>query len=209
MIHTVDNSVRTNPVGATPAWRPILMNAAMVRATLAGTKTQTRRLIKPWEPRVTKKPTPVPADVAYLPDFTCYRSTCPYGAPGDRLWVREAWAVHPDYGGRHSIYRADRGVEHDADRWTPSIHMPRWASRITLHITGVRVERLRSISEADALAEGIVQLADGGYGLADTRFNNYSDPRLSFLSLWESINGEGSVMADPWVWVVEFRRITP
>jgi hypothetical protein len=85
--------------------------------------------------------------------------------------------------------------------------MPRWASRITLDIGGVRVERLQDISEADALAEGIVQLKDGGYGLPAGEHYHSADPRQSYLSLWETINGPGSVEANPWVWVVEFKRL--
>lgn len=85
--------------------------------------------------------------------------------------------------------------------------MPRWASRITLEVTGVRVERLHDISEADALAEGIVQLRDGGFGLPAGEHYHAADPRISYWSLWEHINGTGSVEANPWVWVVEFRRL--
>lgn len=90
------------------------------------------------------------------------------------------------------------------NKWRPSIHMPRWASRITLEITGVRVERLTNISEADALAEGIVQLPDGGYGLPDGSHYHGADPRESYLKLWETINGDDSVAANPLVWVVTF-----
>lgn len=89
----------------------------------------------------------------------------------------------------------------------PAIFMPRAASRITMEITEVRVERLSEISEADALAEGIVRQPDGGYGLADTTHYHSADPRQSYFSLWEAINGDGSVMADPWVFVVSFRRL--
>ena len=89
----------------------------------------------------------------------------------------------------------------------PAIFMPRDASRITLEITEVRVERLQDISEADALAEGIVRQPDGGYGLADTTHYHHTDPRQSYFSLWEAINGDGSVDANPWVWAVSFRRL--
>jgi len=81
------------------------------------------------------------------------------------------------------------------------------AARITLEITSVRVERLQDISEADAMAEGIVQQPDGGYGLADTTHYHSTDPRQSYFSLWEAINGDGSVEANPWVWAIEFRRL--
>ena len=90
--------------------------------------------------------------------------------------------------------------------WRPSIHMPRWASRILLEITAVRVERLADISKDDAMADGIVLQPDGGFGLADSTHYNFSDPTDSYCSLWESINGAGAWFANPWVWVVEFQR---
>jgi len=156
---------------------------------------------------------------------------CPYGVRGDRLWVRETWrhtassveearAITEDIASGTAVdYRAtyieqcmrelgfsreDAEVADSFEVWRPSIHMPRWASRITLDIAGVRVERLRDISESDALAEGIVQLKDGGYGLPAGEHYHSADPRQSYFSLWEAINGPGSVEANPWVWVVEF-----
>ena len=87
--------------------------------------------------------------------------------------------------------------------------MPRWASRITLEITAVRVERLQDISREDAMAEGIVIQPDGGYGLADTTHYHATDPRHSYWSLWEAINGPGSVEANPWVWAVTFALASP
>jgi hypothetical protein len=130
---------------------------------------------------------------------------CPYGQPGDRLWVREAWSpTNPiSYG---MLYRADFDTP-SVGRWKPSIHMPRWASRITLEVTEVRVERLQDISEVDALAEGIVQLGDGGYGLPAGEHYHAADPRQSYFSLWEEINGPGSVESDPWVWAVSFKVV--
>lgn len=172
--------------------RPILFSGAMVRALLAGTKTQTRRVCK----------LDVRAGMPE-PELASLLRCCPYGQPGDRLWVRETWATHPDYGGRHAIYRTDRGCEHDAERWTPSIHMPRWASRITLEVTGVRVERLQNIGEGDAKAEG-VQMPDGTP--TPPEWWSY---RREFAHLWEQINGPGSWDANPWAWVVEFKRIEP
>lgn len=226
--------------------RPILMSAPMILAILAGTKTQTRRVVKPWEPRLMNLRRPVPDDVSYLPDFTCYRSTCPYGQPGDRLWVREAFAlehsvehdqplphadgrpvkrrpdddidcVHPAWIQPH--YRATDptpelcyedgpagGSEDDFGcRWRPSIHMPRWASRITLEVTGVRVERLQDISEADALAEGVNVHPDHHGKPRDSIYS----PVQAYRDLWEQINGPGSWEANPWVWVVEFKRVPP
>lgn len=219
--------------------RPILFSAPMVRAILAGTKTQTRRVVKP-------QPTHphfggrlpfmlVPDDEGedlYL-HSSCLGAAirCPYGAPGDRLWVREAWmdlqgtgVEARDRNGKLTryAYAADTppgsyGDECRKDfglKWRPSIHMPRAASRITLEITGVRVERLQDISEADAVAEGVerVVVGDG--------WRHYTDPASelagpiphasalgSYRSLWESINGPGSWDANPWVWVVEFQRV--
>lgn len=152
---------------------------------------------------------------------------CPYGQAGDRLWVRETFAYAGEEGTTDGApnddwrpanpsflpeihrcwYRATDG--HSADGfWKPSIHMPRWASRITLEIVSVRVERLKQISERDALQEGI------GLVLAD----DWPDPkamseavaksrRAGFKLLWESINGAESWTANPWVWVVEFKRV--
>ena len=148
---------------------------------------------------------------------------CPFGASanefrqqGDRLWVRETYFgnhyLHPNEpeGERELHFRADglpdfEGEEH-AIRWRPSIHMPRWASRITLEVTGVRVERLQEINEADAVAEGIQPFGDGGYHVEDGR-HYMGTARDSFASLWESINGDGSWDANPWVWVVKFKRM--
>lgn len=194
--------------------RPILFSAPMVRAILAGTKTQTRRLMKPQpetqhdgEPywhvggyRVWgyRPPSAVPLRAGGNP------LPCPYGVPGDRLWVRETWAPLT----KGFAYSADPIYNYSpAGRWTSSIHMPRTASRITLEVTGVRVERLQDISKGDALAEGIVPAGDGnGFQLADTTHYG-GNPIDSYLSLWESINGPGSSAANPWVWVVEFLRL--
>lgn len=165
----------------------------------------------------------------------------PYGQPGDRLWVREAWAHdapdletartrHEDVMGGGvtygPYYRATEG-EPDTLRWRPSIHMPRWASRIILEVTGVRVERLQAISEADALAEGIEKshidiakrqrwkiydFTDGPDGYAEVRYcgpTHTLSPLRSYESLWLNINGPGSWNANPWVWVIEFKRVKP
>ena len=145
----------------------------------------------------------------------------PYGQVGDRLWVREAHAFVPQtaYRGSTGIYQQiNPSDDYEAcvyrenfDRsrsfpWRPSIHMPRWASRITLEITGVRVERLQDISEADSKAEG-AKSADPVTGkecVLDPAMGSY---RLHFQSIWESINGTDSWDANPWVWVIEFRRV--
>ena len=197
--------------------RPILFSAPMVRALLAGTKTQTRRAMKPQPtefvggPGVTLQdgsPAPlIPLDDSVEPYGR--EIACPYGKPGDRLWVRETW--HDASSSLHScaLYRAD-GIDLHWDKWTPSIHMPRWASRITLEITSVRVERLQEISIEDAKAEGawgpddsIVQKVADYFGTDIFSAN----PRKAFQMLWESINGPDSWAANPWVWAIEFRRV--
>lgn len=206
--------------------RPILFSAPMVRAILEGRKTVTRRALKMphgfWETSATGELVPIPAN-------------CPYGKSGDRLWVRETWAgplvdedqMHlVEMNGwdsfrkpEHCQYRASGGTAEFFDyakdetvcRWTPSIHMPRWASRILLEITDVRVERLRDITEEQAKAEG-VQLYTDHAELGDwwhvEGIETYSaDPRKSFELLWSSVGGDWN--ANPWVWVVEFKRVTP
>lgn len=187
--------------------RPILMSAPMVRAILGGQKTQTRRVVKPTGAPGKHQTHTGPVAEAM--------SACPYGQPGDRLWVKETWRVmnaglrtialraSPDRHGGHYLSQEgdawwDRwGARSDGGRWQPSIYMPRWASRITLEVTSVRVERLQDITEADARAEGVDALG-GRAGV--------SDARGAFCALWSSINGPESWDANPWVWVVGFRR---
>ena len=221
--------------------RPILFRAPMVRAILAGTKTQTRRVVK-WQRlsdsdggkrRIFSDRDVDVADMNRLLSarqrHPCARGFCPYGQPGDRLWVRESFMPMPIGDGRWDIAYAAGGLEakftapagynpmlYNYERWAPSIHMPRWASRITLEVTGVRVERLNEISEADCIAEGI-----DGFEFCGERFwRDYlltdeeaqcspalTDPRASYRTLWESINGPGSWAANPWVWAISFRRI--
>lgn len=205
--------------------RPILMSAPMIRAILDGTKTQTRRVVKQqpptghawagWCVASTHKADEIKATWAtgtgpYLRDVHCV--ACPHGQPGERLWVREAFCPiypqDPTYNGGQPIeydYRAtySQGARlGDAlgikKRWKSSIHMPRAASRITLEITGVRVERLQEISEADANAEGVKH----SLHLPGGRF-----ARENFAHLWWTINGNGAWEANPWVWVIEFRRL--
>lgn len=209
------------------AERPILFSAPMVRAILEGRKTQTRRVMK-HQPQRVVVPGIGPMLAIQQPrgnDRWLWPNarnevvaSCPYGVPGDRLWVRETFIHEPaDYCREASVsipcrpaltvYRAD--VEDPREgRWTPSIHMPRALSRIDLEVTGVRVERLQDISENDALAEG----ADGPHPASwhpDAPEVGPESYRLGFRELWESINGAGSWEANPWVWVVEFRRIKP
>lgn len=216
--------------------RPILFSGPMVRAILEGRKTQTRRVAKKpvRHPDFGNLYTPGALVLEHEPQHVIERA-CPYGQPGDRLWVREATIRVEDHGYKGPVYvesdegRAclDGGLAPDPDdcvevepyelRIRPSIHMPRSYCRIVLEIVSVRVERLQDISDADAQAEGVEghYIEDGWY------WRNYllSDadaavsPMLtsakgSFRSLWESINGAGSWAANPWVWAVEFRRIT-
>ena len=180
--------------------RPIPFSAPMVRAILDGTKTQTRRVVKP-----TSGPHTVEQVIATPDSLAAFvRSRCPYGEPGDRLWVREAWKAHTtfddlpprDIPESHVWYMADDGYKAES-RYRQGMFMPRWASRITLEVTGVRVERLQAISRGDSMSEGcpFPNMAKG------------DDPRQWYASLWESINGSWD--ANPWVWVIEFRRMTP
>ena len=193
--------------------RPILFSAPMVRAILAGTKTQTRRTMKP-QPFFTLEARSGFALEAkrcrrWAGDFLDVKSPnidalCPYGQPGDRLWVRETWA-RPDRRADNLspwVYAADY-AERPQHRWKPSIHMQRAASRTTLEVTGVRVERLQDISEADAYDEGAAEWA------AETQRDGNKWPNIvrAYQGLWESINGPGSWDANPWVWVLSFRRI--
>lgn len=202
--------------------RPILFSAPMVRAILEGRKTQTRRPVKgealKWL-----------APAMFKPEFVAdpENRLCPYGNPGGLLWVRETWAQPYRRTNTNSgvIYRAD-GPEYlsIAERkygwgaeaqWRPSIHMPRRASRITLEITGVRVERLLDISEADAQAEGVQLLNAIG---PDQRLSGDDRARtqlthpftIAFASLWDDVYADRGAgwSANPWVWIVEFRRLS-
>lgn len=212
--------------------RPILFSGPMVRALLAGTKTQTRRIVKPqpmhegvrsygdswawrwnnlegWFSGVTTK---------QLVSHAGMLQHCPYGQPGDLLWARETFLsvykmdwndmfVVDDTGNyvEELWYRANAGLpdapeyrylvddEHVPTPWKPSIHMPRWASRITLRITEVRVQRLQECSNEDAIAEGIGSPLDARYAAAH-----------EYRALWESINGPESWTANPWVWALTF-----
>ncbi len=204
--------------------RPMLFSDPMVRALLAGTKTQTRRVVKfAREPiehpqmagvmtaRIGRRDVWVNSQASHPNHIS---KACPYGQPGDRLWVRETFSkvdgqTHPwiatDY--RATYTHGDRLGDHLGikRRWTPSIHMSREASRILLEITSVRVERLQEISEADAQAEGVCGV-DWGHGMD---YGGKACYRKPYQQLWESINGPGSWDANPWVWVIEFKREQP
>lgn len=216
--------------------RPMLMSAPMVRAILAGTKTQTRRVMAnhpgdAWTHdgfgRITSKHPKQGRFGLFVrrglnTDFPeCDIVPCPYGQPGDRLWVRES--TEADYDTYDAVvlarYCADKATvmytdEDDGEpiqaaaHWDyprdvrPSIHMKREQARITLEITRVRVERLQDISAEDAMAEGVIECSPHLHGLGPCM-----EWRYAFEDLWESINGPGSWDANPWVWVVEFKRI--
>jgi len=207
--------------------KPILFSGEMVKAILAGNKTQTRRMTGleivneapddwtiTWQGLASDGNIGAQFDRKRESEFL----TCKYGGPGDRLWVRETFMPDP-YVSPLYVYRA---TEKDPDRyvghkWKPSIFMPRDASRLTLQITAVRCERLQDISDADCLAEGILTSKDRGLGAGG--FRNYArpddyfaayafcEPGNSYRSLWEKINGKPSWKRNPWVWVVAFKKV--
>lgn len=183
--------------------RPILFSGPMVRAIIDGRKTVTRRVVKP-QPDFLGSMTDPNTPFKTLGAGLHGQIVCPYGQPGDRLWVRETFAVYGDEKMAAIHYRADRPhhVGQKGMGYKPSIHMPRWASRILLEITAVRVERLQDISQEQAMAEGVLSCESA----LDPDGNGYSPYEL-FSALWVSINGHDSWHANPWVWVVEFKRV--
>lgn len=215
--------------------RPIPFSAEMVRAILKGEKTQTRQIatnlppppanaIHPNHERLhpapyldaycSEKKTPQnPRGMSamwcwWTPDNRMGREfRCRYGQPGDTLWVRETWARHAsgvDYAADFAVICLPQ-----AGPWRPSIYMPRWASRITLRITDIRVERLQDISEDDAKAEGV---SPSWLDEDDNDTVWYRQPptwRRGFARLWHEINSPGAWEANPWVWVISFERVKP
>lgn len=211
--------------------RPILFSAPMVRAILAGEKTQTRRVVKP-------QPVELPdfnrGGLSYNVRGSIYRAwnpsvmdpSCPCGQPGDRLWVRENGFERPERTLKQMREGADTWPKfaYDADGWgeqdhadfkawgfkrRPSIHMPRWASRILLEVTGIRVEQLNDISTEDAYEEGASLWAAENAECLLGEGMKYRNIIEAYKALWESINGAGSWSANPWVWVIEFKRVQP
>ena len=197
----------------------------MVRATREDRKTQTRRvfsvrLLKLMQTAIAAGEVSDFLSEGKLDsgDLEYIRQFCPYGQRGDRLWVKETcfpvhkWKHAPLFAAVKAewLYRADyewrEGKVIGCHKWTPSILMPRRASRITLEIVNVRVERLQDISEADAIAEGVVNHGNHWHAAENTDLQ-FSTARAAYCGLWESINGPGSWAANPWVWVIEFRRV--
>lgn len=208
--------------------RPIIYSTPMVKAILEGRKTMTRRVVKP-QPNATHDGEPYWFSGGYR--AWEYRSTtdvlrksgnvlpCPYGKPGDRLWVRETcramrmpsevWGVRyladldwrPNAKAEALAWYGRREGAHMPPKNVPAIHMPRWASRITLEITAVRVERLNDITVADAVAEG---------ALVQREVDQFARVHAisMFSAIWQGIHGPGSWAANPWVWVVEFQRVS-
>jgi hypothetical protein len=196
--------------------RPILFSAPMVRALLDGTKTQTRRVAKITAIMGNRVPVYPPEELIELEagefrqGVMHYLSTGALSGPydigfavGDRLWVREAWRVGQCYDRRLSnthvpvAYEATPREHQPSGRLRPSIFMPRWASRLTLTVTDVRVERLQDISEEDALAEGIDRIRFPEVG-------EWGWPQRKYAELWNSINGPGAWEANPWVVAISF-----
>ncbi|HCI2922976.1 TPA: hypothetical protein NOU56_001246 [Pseudomonas aeruginosa] len=220
----------------TPRERPILFNDQMVRAILEGRKTVTRRVMKPqptfckdgghhWPCNVHQSMLHVERELQNGEGCWCglAEAACPYGQPGDRLWVRETWGLQVrSYGGgagEFIVYRAtnpdaiycrsSEGREYPV-KWKPGIHMRRHSSRILLEITAVRVERLQDISEEQALAEGVRGEPCDHARQACSDIGCWGDTaKGAFGFLWEQLNGAGAWQANPWVWVVEFKRVTP
>lgn len=216
--------------------RPILFSTPMVKAILDGRKTMTRRAMKPQPQALIElnggfHPTDDNGD--FMPQSKHYadgkhflrcvaKDFCPYGQPGDHLWVRETWCnvpLKPD-GKMGAIYKADGPDECDLEiedgwefmgQWRPSIFMPRWASRITLEITNVRVERLNSISREDAIKEGLIHkkgVIEPDWWENGKSEGTYLSPVTCFEALWDSINGKTYPWSsNPFVWVIEFKRL--
>jgi hypothetical protein len=210
--------------------RPILFSAPMVRAILDGRKTVTRRPVKGLK---TDFPVVAAADGTPLRTGACWDIGgpilhCPFGKPGERLWVRETWYcdhfevqkgpylqpadMHDLDQSREDgelVYAADGLTPYEQDQpvWKPSIHMPRWACRILLEITDVRVERLQDITYEQAVAEGVHRGPLREWCASDEGGACHKYPIPAFRDLWQSTGGDWD--ANPWVWVIEFKRVQP
>ena len=212
---------------ATIRERPILFSAPLVRAILNGTKTMTRRLVKPQPPTVeaVREKSGSGYHIFWDDRCDCFRVAgpvwavrdlmgrepewrCKLGLPRERLWVREAfdWVAgstqksgEPAKRFNITLYRATADGPPPTGKWTPSIHMPRWASRITLEIVSLGIERLQAISEEDAKSEGVEYDASKEDGAPLPRFHK----------LWDKLNPNNPWESNPWVWRIAFRRIEP
>jgi hypothetical protein len=182
--------------------RPILFSTPMVQAIMEGRKTQTRRIAKGHALQF--------LDAGLLSEYVSKQDLCPYGELGDILWVRETWALPVDADGNDAgyQYKADYSDGSERWKWKPSIHMQKSACRLFLQITYIAIERLNDISDDDAIAEGIIGWSDAsGFGHPDHDYPTVDNPVESYKSLWKKINGEESWNENPWVWVIEFKRI--
>lgn len=218
-------------VEATAKARPILFKAPMIRAILDGTKTQTRRIVRSHVSGVRSDPVSTEAVLYWdrgvedprrwvgRDGLAVGHVYCPYGEPGDRLWVKEAVRRLPDDGSHldSAIYIADGSLT-PLESWPwklkalPGMYMPLGLSRITLEVTGVRVERLQAITEEDAKAEGITTSQSATINGKPGVVHNFGPDahRQAFAQLWDGINGErASWASNPWTWVVSFRRVKP
>ncbi|EMM5763738.1 TPA: hypothetical protein RUY73_002779 [Klebsiella pneumoniae] len=215
--------------------RGMIFNGEMVRALLDGRKTQTRRIVKGTDSAVKFcKEWNINGEEVFVvlgeKDHTGMNPvlgaiSCPFGAVGNRIWVREAFRVHSRATDVATlVYKASErnswteqthrvpvavcNKPATPEKWTPSLHMPRWASRILLEITDVRVERLNAINEHDAQAEGVAKLRGGFWKHYQPGWTQHQlSARGSFVTLWKSIYGDESWNSNPWVWVIKFKRI--
>ncbi|HHB7518041.1 TPA: morphogenetic protein [Klebsiella pneumoniae] len=207
--------------------RGMIFNGEMVRAILDVRKTQTRRIVKGTDGAVKFcKEWDINGEEIFVvldeKDHTGMNPvlgaiSCPFGGVGDRIWVRETWARYNIDQNSHDIaYRVTTPADWPEEgRWRPSIHMPRWASRILLEITDVRVERLNVISEEDARAEGVgIAVWFAAKGVPESEWTSLGEQGAmqashinKFATLWESIYGAESWKANSWVWVIEFKRV--
>jgi hypothetical protein len=208
----------------------LMFKGPLVRAILEGRKTQTRRVMKlKFNDRFSYMKTNLQAAYNEIIEFReqegtwfglhgwneLCKCTCPFGKPGDRIYVRETYAHHPQFA--QMTFRADGEEFEDADgwlwapKWTPAIHMKKEEARIWLEITGVRVERLQDMSNQDALAEGVNRISHGREGnfysaiRSEQHPKNWCYPDDAFRELWNSTGGDWD--ANPWVWVIDFKPI--
>ena len=208
-------------IGDSMKERPILFSAPMVRAILEGRKSMTRRVVKS-QPLDMLIPSRIEENLYISSMGAKYK--CPYGIPGDRLWVKETWAktrVAQAGGEEWFVYRECDNRTDYGGPWKSSRFMPRIASRILLEITNVRVERLQMISYGDSIAEGacrfneipvVTMMNEPNRWSMENPMNTdqcLSSPLWAFANYWGKINGPGSWEANPWVWIVEFKRVKP